>query len=213
MTKLDVNKRTTFRFKIAVSGSKNIPTARLMIQGKGMLYGVPATIQGDQISAVVTKAIAAQLAFKKGKVWLEVIVGESMFKPWSDDVTVIQDLKVSVTALGEEVTEEPTKIKQQSSGDTVSIISEEEDDDPAVELQPVDPEPSPDLVIEDPEDPPAPIEEADDVDPQPDPKSVPEPVEEHKYSDECKCGECLLERKKLRDENPRSKRLLGFLDD
>lgn len=216
MTNIDPSKKTTFRFKIAVTGSKNVPTARLIVQpSKDYFFGIPAVINGDVIEVKISKKIASMFEFKSADMRLEVLVGENIFVPWNDTAKIIDVFKLEVTPLGESI-EEEKETTQKAVG--VTIISEEDTSEPIITPVVVPPMvPAP--IVEAPA---VPVTEPVIVQPV---KAIVPPIKDivmeetdpesvdygHEYGEECTCLSCEEYRERVRKTESKTDRLSRLL--
>lgn len=214
MTNIDPSKKTTFRFKIAVTGSKNVPAARLIVQpSKDFFFGIPAIINGDVIEVKISKKIASMFEFKSADMRLEVLVGENIFVPWNDTAKIIDVFKLEVTPLGESI-EEEKETTQKAVG--VTIISEEDTSEPIITPvvvppmvpTPAVPMPAPTPVIEAAPAPAPVVPKPEDVVEDIDPESV---DYGHEYSEECTCTTCEEYRERVRKTESKTDRLSRLL--
>lgn len=146
MTKINPDKSTSLKFKIALQGAKEAPSARLIIQPEGSSHfiGIPADINEDMITVKIP-ARYEHFTFNEAAARLEVIVGQDYFVPWRDDFIIEESFKLEVTPLTE-ASDEETKERV-----SVTIVEEEVEEPAPVEekkvTEPVIP-PAPEKKVE-----------------------------------------------------------------
>lgn len=119
MTKINPDKSTSLKFKIALQGAKEAPQARLIIQPEGSSHfiGIPADINEDMITIKIP-ARYEHFTFTEASARLEVIVGQDYFVPWRDEFIIEESFKLEVTPLTEVKEEEKHRV-------SVTIVEEE----------------------------------------------------------------------------------------
>lgn len=111
--KINPDESTELKFQVNVVGSSDLPNPRLIIPISES--GVGLVFEGKLDDHEVTVDISDLLELTDSVNFdgrLEVIVGENIFVPWEDEITIEQPLKVSVSSLMDEPTlKEETKVE------------------------------------------------------------------------------------------------------
>jgi len=110
--KINPDESTELKFQVNVVGSSDIPNPRLIIPISE--NGISLVFEGKLDDNEVTVDISELLTLTDsinfdGK--LEVIVGENIFVPWEDEITIEQPTKVVATSLMSEPIKEETKVE------------------------------------------------------------------------------------------------------
>jgi hypothetical protein len=110
--KINPDESTELKFQVNVVGSSDIPNPRLIIPISE--NGISLIFEGKLDDHEVTVDISELLSLTDsvnfdGK--LEVIVGENIFVPWEDEITIEQPMKVVATSLMTEPIKEETKVE------------------------------------------------------------------------------------------------------
>jgi hypothetical protein len=102
-----------FKFDVEIKGTKELPSARLVFEGKDSNKMFPVTNSDGLFSHSINYSSIKDL--KEGDVYLEVLVGKTYFRPWKDKYTIVEPIiKESVveqkpTVIKETVAPKPTK--------------------------------------------------------------------------------------------------------
>jgi hypothetical protein len=114
MIKIDPSKNTKLTFKVAVSGAKDQPQARLLVTpaGSDSFVGIPAKMIGENTEVDLGPLIKENPDIRNANARLEIIVGQKLFIPWDSSLKIMEKTKVEAV-----VTEAP-------------IIEEVEEDEP-----------------------------------------------------------------------------------
>ena len=93
-----------FNFDVEIKGTKELPSARLVFEGKDGNKMFPVTNSDGLFSHSINYSSIKDL--KEGDVYLEVLVGKTYFRPWKDKYTVVEPI------INESVVEEKPKVEE-----------------------------------------------------------------------------------------------------
>lgn len=124
--KINPDESTELKFQVNVVGSSDIPNPRLIIPISE--NGISLVFEGRLDDHEVTVDISELLTLTDsvnfdGK--LEVIVGESIFIPWEDEINIEQPTKVIATSLTSIPVVEETKVEAKVVKTKKKVVKEE----------------------------------------------------------------------------------------
>jgi hypothetical protein len=125
MITIDPDKSKVLEFKVNISGNAAQPSARLIMPlGENLNLSIPGQVHNGSIQVVIPKLKPFYEILKSGAAQLEVIVDDTVYKPWIDQIEYKEQIKV-VAEIVEEEKENISSLKKVQVG--ASLVTENEE--------------------------------------------------------------------------------------
>ncbi len=116
MITIDPGKSKVLEFKVNISGNASQPSARLIMPlGENLNLSIPGQVHNGSIQVIIPKLKPFYEILKSGAAQLEVVVDDTVYKPWIDQIEYKEQIKV-VAEIIEDEKENISSIKKVKVG-------------------------------------------------------------------------------------------------